>query len=223
MGSQHAAIEIASRSPSVAAGPKFESFKCSWYNCKAELHNLDTLKKHVHKVHRKETVRGTLQCLWGNCGREVTQFDTDSGMQIQKHTPFSFNDESQWQNHIKKFHFDPVSWELGDGPASGLSDATDTEEHLKDSRGRQVTPRITAESSNTAQSEKVSVKPRGRGRPPKNSAESEAREIMNRMIARKKQLGAPGIDRGGATFVNDKRRRGFSDDQPEEQFFDVDA
>ena len=103
-------------------------------------------------------------------------------------------------------------------------DVTDSEDHLKDFRGRQVTPRITADTSKSAHPAQSTPKPRGRGRPPKNSQDSEARELMDRMTARKKRLGGPGIDRSGATFVNDKRRRGFSDDdQPEEQFFDVDS
>jgi hypothetical protein len=44
------------------------------------------------------------------------------------------------------------------------------------------------------------------------------------MVAQKKRVGGPGIDRGGATLVNDKRRKGFSDDdQTEEEFVDVEG
>jgi hypothetical protein len=85
------------------------------------LHNLDTLKKHVLKVHRKETLRNTFECLWDDCGREVTNFDPNTNIRLEKHTPYSFDLESNWKAHIQQRHFDPLSWKLGDGPASGLS------------------------------------------------------------------------------------------------------
>jgi hypothetical protein len=115
-------IRIDSRSPSIANRvPRYQSYKCKWQNCTAELHNLETLKKHVLKVHRKETLRNTLECIWGDCGKEVTSFDPNTNMRIEKHMPHSFDLESNWREHIQHNHFDPLSWELGDGPASGLS------------------------------------------------------------------------------------------------------
>jgi hypothetical protein len=103
-------IRIDSRSPSVVNRVS-QCYKCKWLNCKADLHNLDTLKKHVFKVHRKETLGNTLGCLWDNCGKEVQ--------------PPSFDLESNWRSHIQQTHFDPLLWELGDGPASGLSGKED--------------------------------------------------------------------------------------------------
>jgi hypothetical protein len=115
-------IRIDSRSPSVANRvSQYQSYKCKWQNCSTELHNLDTLKKHVFKVHRKETLSHTLECLWGDCGKEVTNFDANMNIRLEKHTPHSFDLESNWRNHIQQHHLDPLSWELGDGPASGLS------------------------------------------------------------------------------------------------------
>jgi len=115
-------IRIESRSPSVANGiPRYQSYKCKWHGCLVELHNLETLKKHVFKVHRKETLRNTLECMWDDCGKEVTSFDPNTNMQLVKHTPYSFDLESNWKAHIHQTHFAPLSWELGDGPASGLS------------------------------------------------------------------------------------------------------
>jgi hypothetical protein len=47
-------------------------------------------------------------------------------------------------------------------------------------------------------------------------------DVQNKLIAQKKRVGGPGMDRGGATLVNDKRRRGFSDnDDIEEQLVDA--
>jgi hypothetical protein len=118
----HEPIRIDSRSPSVVnRNPRFQSYKCKWLKCTAALHNLETLKKHVYKVHRKETLRNTLECLWGDCGNEGVKSDPNTNMRLEKHTPHSFDLESNWRSHIQHTHFDPLSWEFGDGPASGLS------------------------------------------------------------------------------------------------------
>lgn len=119
-------IRIDSRSPSVAnRAPQLQSYKCHWQNCEAELHNLETLKKHVFKVHRRETAQNTLECSWSNCGKQVASHDTLTNMVIEQHTPHSFDRESDWRQHLQQSHFDPLSWKLGDGPASGLSGKED--------------------------------------------------------------------------------------------------
>ncbi|KAH4180542.1 hypothetical protein HBH64_024830 [Parastagonospora nodorum] len=214
-------IRINSRSPSVANRvARYQSYKCKWQNCTADLHNLETLKKHVFKMHRKETLRNTLECLWGDCGKEVTNYDPNTNMPIEKHTPHSFDLESNWRNHVQETHFDPLSWELGDGPASGLSEAHDSEAYLSDAQGRPVTPRIRADPDcvNMYQStlQAPASGPRGRGRPPKSSQEQEAREAQARLVSQKRRIG-PGMDRGGATLVNDKRRKGFIDNNGVEE------
>ncbi|EMD91575.1 hypothetical protein COCC4DRAFT_78864 [Bipolaris maydis ATCC 48331] len=204
-----AAIRIDSRSPSVV-NRVFQSYKCKWLKCTAELHNMDTLKKHVFRVHRKETVGNILNCLWGDCSK-----DTHS---------HSFDLESNWRSHLQQVHFDPLLWELGDGPASGLSDSHDSDAYLSDAQGRQVTPRITVDPQRL---EALSLSPpcllsRGRGRPPKRTLEQEARDAHDRLVSLKMRIGGPGMDRGGATLVNDKRRRGLIDvDETEVEIVNV--
>jgi hypothetical protein len=62
---------------------------------------------------------------------------------------------------------------------------------------------------------------RGRGRPPKAYPASDAQKHL---ASQKKRLGGPGMDRGGATLVTEKRRRGFSDnDETEEEFVDTES
>ncbi|USP74384.1 hypothetical protein yc1106_01658 [Curvularia clavata] len=174
-------IRIDSRSPSVA-NRVFPSYKCRWLNCKADLHNLDTLKKHVFKVHRKEARGNMLDCLWGDCGKESQ--------------PPSFDLESDWRRHIHQTHFDPLSWELGDGPASGLS--------------------VDPERVRALSTRPPDIISRGRGRPPKRTLEQDARDAHDRLMSLKSRIGGPGMDRGGATLVSDKRRRGLIDEIEEE-------
>jgi hypothetical protein len=103
---------------------------------------------------------------------------------------------------------------------------------LSDAQGRHVTPRLTArpeylDNSNLNAGSKASVPqhlsaPRGRGRPPKVSPEQEVRDIQHRLMTQKKRVGGPGMDRGGATLVNEKRRKGFTDnDEIEEELVDA--
>ncbi|KAI8936372.1 hypothetical protein NX059_006784 [Plenodomus lindquistii] len=208
-------IRIDSRSPSVPNRvPRLQSYKCHWQRCEAELHNLETLKKHVFKVHRKETAQHTLECSWDDCGKQVTSHDPMTNMMIEQHAPRFFNRESDWRQHIQESHFDPLSWELGDGPASGLSDAHDSDAYLSDAHGRQVTPRITVnldDISELPSAQVPSSASRGRGRPPKVSQEQDALDSHSRLVSRKRRIGGPGMDRGGATLANEKRRRGFLD------------
>lgn len=101
------------------------------------------------------------------------------------------------------------------------SDAHDSETYLSDAHGRQVTPRIRVDPSAYGVTNSAGVPARGRGRPPKIPHDQEARDAQTRLAAQKKRLGGPGIDRGGATLVNEKRRRGFSDDEQMEKFVDA--
>lgn len=116
-------IRIESKSPSDAKRvPQLQSYNCKWHNCEAELHNLETLKKHVFKVHRKETFNNTLECLWHGCSREAASDQPLKNKTVDLH---SFVKESDWRYHVQRCHIDPLSWELGDGPASGLSGKED--------------------------------------------------------------------------------------------------
>jgi hypothetical protein len=86
---------------------EFNVYKCEWEDCGAELHNIDTLRKHVLKVHGKKTVEGDYECAWAGCFHEdeVTAFD----------------DMVTWMEHMETSHVKPITRTLGDGPRSGLS------------------------------------------------------------------------------------------------------
>ena len=86
---------------------EFKVYKCEWEDCGSELHNIDTLRKHVLKVHGKKTAEGDYECAWIGCFQEdeVTAFD----------------DMATWMEHMEKIHVKPITHILGDGPRSGLS------------------------------------------------------------------------------------------------------
>lgn len=99
--------------------------------------------------------------------------------------------------------------------------------YLRDAQGRQVTPRIVVDDERV---EEIMSTPtqhygggRGRGRPPKDTQEQQARDTYERLVAQKKRMGGPGIDRGGATLANSKRRKGLVDNNDvDEELVDVD-
>ena len=45
---------------------------------------------------------------------------------------------------------------------------------------------------------------------------------MQRLAEKRKREIGPGIDKGGATLVNDKRRHGFVDDEEDDEVVDRD-
>lgn len=82
--------------------PQYQVYKCEWADCKAELHSLDTLKKHIVKVHGKPD-DSSYSCLWSDCQASP-----------------EFSEIEDWMNHIDKEHLQPIAWKLGDGPRGGL-------------------------------------------------------------------------------------------------------
>lgn len=97
---------------------------------------------------------------------------------------------------------------------------------MSDAQGRRVTPRITVDLEEDTEGATLSqpsiAKSHDRDRIPKTSQEQDALDTQDRLTSRKKRLGGPGMDRGGATLVNDKRRRGLvASDWTEEELVDA--
>ena len=135
--------------------PEFLSFLCEWKDCKADLQNLETLRRHVNLVHLEEqdyedadTPQQPWICLWGQCGlsAKAPTFETYEDM----------------EEHVENTHMVPFAWHMGDGPRCGLPDPKPKQEvkadedestkdnitqdgipaYLRDKNGNQVTPSI---------------------------------------------------------------------------------
>lgn len=107
----------------------FFPFLCEWMDCKAELHNLETLRRHVYIVHGD-----SIECMWGKCGR--------------LEEPPEFEEDEAFREHMEEAHLVPLSWHVGDGP-NNLGEQSlqkknddDIPDYLKDEHGNQVTPSI---------------------------------------------------------------------------------
>lgn len=107
-----------------APEPQYQIYKCLWQDCGSELHNLDTLKKHVVKIHGKPNADGSYQCLWQGCDSHADEGATESkgkGKKPAKIELRTFSKIEAWLEHMEKMHIQPVGFKLGDGPPGGLS------------------------------------------------------------------------------------------------------
>ncbi|KAM3464146.1 hypothetical protein NHJ6243_002679 [Beauveria neobassiana] len=113
-----------------ALKPTFIGFLCEWSGCKANLHNMDTLRRHVDAIHLKP--REQHCCLWGKCGEQSVARQID-GVALA--------------THLEQAHLVPMTWHVGDGPKNSWNwsikleaDAEAVADFLKDKEGNQVTP-----------------------------------------------------------------------------------
>ncbi|KAG0153754.1 hypothetical protein PDIDSM_2409 [Penicillium digitatum] len=73
---------------------QYQVFPCKWEGCAAELHNIDSVKAHLIKVH----IPHSLVCKWIDCGNK---------------TPMAAADMF---THLVSEHVSKMAWALGDGP-----------------------------------------------------------------------------------------------------------
>ncbi|KAG8627777.1 hypothetical protein KVT40_003650 [Elsinoe batatas] len=210
-----------------APSPRYNSYHCRWEQCNAELHNLDTLRKHVLKIHGIPFNK-ILTCRWTTCGAAHAP-DTKGKAPTQGHHEFPTID--RWMTHVENAHILPLAQTLGDGPRSGLSDAYDSETsqaYLSDASGRIITPRATPLADVAEEDERQGNNlapilrrgmPRVRGTLSQDQKDDEYK--LQQLEAKKLMLG-PLWDKGGATLVTDKRRRGLYDDEDFEEETEAD-
>ncbi|KAJ5800513.1 uncharacterized protein N7518_002581 [Penicillium psychrosexuale] len=72
----------------------YQIFPCKWEECIAELHNLDSVRAHIVKVH----IPHSLVCKWEDCDNK---------------TPMAAADMFR---HLSSEHISKMAWALGDGP-----------------------------------------------------------------------------------------------------------
>ena len=84
---------------------QFASFPCSWGDCDVDLHNFDTLRKHVGKVHisqPQKSFEGGLHCQWTDC----------------QQNDFDFAEPALLEEHVDEHHLSKIASSLGDGPST---------------------------------------------------------------------------------------------------------
>lgn len=95
--------------------PVFHPFLCEWKSCPAELHNLDTLKNHLFKVHSKKLSSGRYSCLWADCGLPRKTIDVVTQVPKVVVINYQFKTRMELHNHFYQVHLMPFAWHMGDG------------------------------------------------------------------------------------------------------------
>lgn len=104
----------------------FKVFKCKWKLCPAELHNFETLHRHVIKAHCKLAGYGGYPCYWECCSRSPTRemkkaAATNRGPAkvVVARVTWDFDTPAQWEAHVVTSHLEGVKNEIGVGPSVG--------------------------------------------------------------------------------------------------------
>ncbi|XMA17278.1 hypothetical protein WAI453_010069 [Rhynchosporium graminicola] len=129
--------------------PTFYPFKCEWVGCQAELNNLDTLRRHIHLLHKKR-LDGKIPCLWAKCGMKKSVKGEDGQEKVVDDHP-EFKSRDEWKKHLEVKHLIPFSWHMGDGPKgtdlSGKPKGIINRAWLIDGNGNQVTPSVEGQAT----------------------------------------------------------------------------
>ncbi|KAL8695555.1 MAG: hypothetical protein Q9224_003358 [Gallowayella concinna] len=192
--------------------PIHRIYKCKWKGCLAELHNLETLKKHVTK--HGDKFAGPFPCLWKDCGRVAHDEGEDDEPKAEKEEPESqpleYPTKDIWGKHMERRHLVEYAWKLGDGPS--VRSDSELSDYLSDSAKHGRAPIIRNEGRPDPLPLTSSDKPakfyhKAHGI---TTELGKAEAFLEASEARRKRLG-PGMDRVGATFVT-KRKNALLDD-----------
>jgi len=108
----------------------------------------------------------------------------------------SFDDVSAWTDHVEESHITPISWQLGDGPAGGFSDAESSEAFLSDAQGTPVTPRarLPAGLNSVADMSVAQAQGELRVAAHKSTTKAEMEALLHRARARGRNKEGDGVE-----------------------------
>lgn len=179
---------------------KHKIYKCRWKDCSAELHNLETLKKHTYNHIDDFDEADNFYCLWNGCGGGDGR------------GPLQFKSETSWHRHMNGRHLDHLAWKFGDGPSS----QDDESDFLSDSQQRQVTPQPRPQSQRPdplivphVKAAEMAVRTSAirayHAAHGNRNDEQKSQTIFDSQLERRRALGA-GIVKVGTGFVNEERQ-----------------
>ncbi|SMR58270.1 unnamed protein product [Zymoseptoria tritici ST99CH_1E4] len=217
----------ASTSPSTLKSPHYQVYPCGMKSCTAELDNIERLKKHLIKFHGHQNDEEEFTCEWKDCENKGHHVDKKGVKKKGKAGVATFDTIEEWLAHVDKVHLGPLRWKLGDGPR-GEELHIDSDSYLSDATGRSVTPLIVPASdkpNNSSQPPSQTHQRRGPfSLPPSEPGpgvvytkdEKDAIAELRKLEALKKKEGGF-LGKQGGRLVNEKRRRGFLDDEDFEE------
>ena len=102
--------EDGSNATSFAAPSSYTTCRCDWEKCPAELHSLETLRKHVRKHCR--AIDGVYPCLWADCSDSSNPIPNVTELEDGQRRQFKTDEE--WIKHVESSHLRTES-EVVDG------------------------------------------------------------------------------------------------------------
>ena len=89
--------------------PSHVMYPCRWETCPAELHNRETLKKHIKKHCR--AVDGVYPCLWAECSDSSNPISNITQNEDSRQRRMKFKTDTEWVEHVERNHLG-IEWEL---------------------------------------------------------------------------------------------------------------
>jgi hypothetical protein len=102
----------APKSLRLSSSPEPSGYKywpCKWAGCEAQLHNYETLVRHVFYLHKRAAGDGAFKCQWEGCVKGP------HGDALSEKIVFQFLDVKEWEQHVI-VHLEKVKDVLGLGP-----------------------------------------------------------------------------------------------------------
>ncbi|KAK5455998.1 hypothetical protein LTS15_005317 [Exophiala xenobiotica] len=217
-----AAANPAQIAVTVSSQSSLPQFKCRWKGCKAHLHNLDTLRQHIVKVHQptqEDVDQFGYICWWKRC--QYLEDDGKGGIGPSK----TFDNTTAWLDHVEEDHLYQLAMKLGDGPSTKYIDPQtvlqDRSRYLSDESGRMTTPTSSTKALDDLERDTMTLTKadpddhertaqrsfmKTHRKEAKSSPKALAEETLRAMTARKAEIG-PGLERAGAILVNEERRK----------------
>ncbi|KAK5319174.1 hypothetical protein LTR93_007869 [Exophiala xenobiotica] len=232
-----AAADPAQISVTVSSQSSLPQFKCRWKGCKAHLHNLDTLRQHIVKVHQptqEDVDQFGYICWWKRC--QYLEDDGKGGIGPSK----TFDNMTAWLGHVEEDHLYQLAMKLGDGPSTKYIDPQtvlqDRSRYLSDESGRMTTPTSSTKAQDDLERDTMTLTKadpddhertaqrsfmKTHRKEAKSSPKALAEETLRAMTARKAEIG-PGLERAGAILVNEERRKTLIQNEDLDKVLDPD-
>ncbi|PGH09728.1 hypothetical protein GX51_00408 [Blastomyces parvus] len=185
--SDQVVVAIPTSSPSKARQAPFSVYKCEWKGCNVQLHNLQTLRKHVTRLHIPRDTKMETRCLWAGCSDSCDNL----------------------ASHLEDKHLSALAWTLGEGPRSLRSGHRDynIDDCLNDSNGRAVIARASARGIQPTLILPAAYRSiRSFNKMYRNESDkAKSLEVLRALEMKQVRVGT-GLGRGGCTFMNEKRQ-----------------
>lgn len=116
----------------------FETIKCRWKDCRAQLHTVGLLRKHIAKVHKHKASFGGYPCYWEGCSRPMApgKGKVAGRMKERMGQYLDLDTEKEWEKHMESAHLSRLAQleeaDDGNGPDTVGTDLPQSSSAVKE-------------------------------------------------------------------------------------------